>query len=198
MAYDVLLVDCAIESFRDMFISKKEYRQTVRLSTKERMREKGILGAAFSHESRNVFEENLRNHLTSNDLIKFKAKERVARMPITSYILDDDGSTVVVYASYGGRRHQVTAEGWVGDRGYFLKARQASESTRLQIETKREHYKSRTRSLNVFLVILGLFLGVLPGLLLAGFLIFMEPNLNRKNIDRVLIPVLEKTFGRVQ
>ena len=186
MPHDILLPDCDIQSFRSTFVSKEEYRKRVgEMSVKE---------ALFDRKATSAFEENLKNHIVSKALVTVGA----GGLRVTSYIVSDDPSSTTVYVSYGGGRLNVTSEGRDGDIGYFLVARQADAGVKLRIESRREHYKVRTWTVNAILIILGLVFGVIPGIVIALFVIFGKPILYRKKIEKFIAPALETTFGRIQ
>lgn len=186
MAYDATLRDCRVEQFRQMFLSKSEYRK--------RLGEMTVKQALFDKQATNALEENLRAHIVSKALIKVGG----GSLATTSYLLESDGSATVAYLSYGGRALQLTAEGRDGDTGYFLTATPSQDGLQLNIQSKREHYKVRTWAINAALIVLGLLLGLIPGILFALFVIFVEPMIYRRQIEKFLIPALETTFGRLQ
>jgi hypothetical protein len=186
MAYDAILRDCNIEQFKGMFLSKAEY--------KKRMGEMSVKQMLFDKQATNALEENLRSHIVSKALITVGG----GGLATTSYLLESDSSSSTAYLSYGGGRLQITAEGRDGDIGYFLRATPFKDGVQLRIESKREHYKLRTWAINVVLIIAGLLLAVIPGILLAILVIFVEPMVYRRKIEKFIVPALETTFGRLQ
>lgn len=186
MPHDILLRDCDIKRFRSTFLSKEEF--------KTRMGEMSVKEALFDRKATSAFEENLKNHIVSKALVTVGA----GGLPVTSYVVSEDPLSTTVYVSYAGGRLNLTSEGRDGDIGYFIVARQTDTGVKLQIESRREHYKVRTWTVNAVLIILGLIFGVIPGILIALFVIFGEPILYRKKIDKFIVPALEATFGRIQ
>ena len=186
MAYEIALPDCSMETFRNGFLSKAEYRKQVATMT---LKQK-IIDRQFT----SAIEENLHKHIVAGALIKAGSGALV----VTSYLISNSDSQVVAYLSYGGKNLQLTAEGRDDDMGYFLTASPSGTGILVRIQSKRDYYKLRTWSINAIGIILGLVLGVIPGILLAIFIVFVLPRLVRKKMDKFIVPALEATFGRIQ
>lgn len=185
MAIEITLPDCSIEAFRNGFLTKADYMARVDDMT--------IQQKLFDRQFTNLLEENLHKHIVAQALIKIGA----GGLMVTSYLISSD-SSVTAYLSYGGKRLQLTAEGRQDDIGYFLTASSTGNGIRLRIESKRDHYKLRTWAGNAFGILLGLLFGVIPGILFAIAVIFFEPHVVRKKIDKFIVPAVESTFGRVK
>jgi len=81
------------------------------------------------------------------------------------------------------------------DVGYFLVATQTSDGLAVDVKSKEEHYKGRTWTFNIARILVGLLLFVVPGVLLSVWYFVLEPRLNNKQIDRVMLPPLSVFLG---
>ena len=186
MAYEIVLPDCSIDTFRSGFLSKTDYRKKVTdMSIKQQL---------FDRQHTNALEANLHKHIIDKALTKVGA----GGFTVTSYLISSSDSSTVAYLSYAGGELQMTAEGRDNDMGYFLTASPSGNGIRIRIESKREYYKFRTWAINAILIVIGLIFAVIPGLIIGLFLIFVEPYLVRKKIDKFIVPAIETTFGKVQ
>jgi hypothetical protein len=183
MAKEAVFSHATVEQFRALFQPKREYREAIReMDLKERM---------FNWKPTTELEERLQSHLVKNALVKVGS----GRLRVTSYRLSDQGNQCSAFLSYGGKALQVTAEGREDDFGFFLTATQGPEGLTIRAESKREHYKLRTRVVNLFLISLGLVMGILPGIVLAAFFFFVEPRVLEKKIERNVWPPLSALLG---
>lgn len=169
----------SLSQFKKLFIDRKEYINSIReMDLKERL---------LDWKPATDLEKRLKTYIIDNALVKAGSKS----LRVTSYLLESSANTVVAYLSYGGKQLTITKEGRDNDIGFFLSATPAAGGLEVTVESKREHYKFRTWTLNLFLIVCGLILGVLPGILIAIFVLFIEPRLIRKKINTYVWPVLK-------
>lgn len=184
MAREAVFPNATLQQFRDLFRPKTEYREAIKeMDLKERM---------FDWKPTTEFEKQLKSHLADNALVKTGS----GMLKVTSYRLSDQGTKCTAFVSYGGKALQVTAEGRDGDYGFFLTATEGPDGLTVRAESKREHYKLRTLVLKFVLIVLGLIAGVIPGVLLAGFFLFVEPRILEKKIERNVWPPLAAFLGQ--
>jgi hypothetical protein len=173
----------SLSQFSKLFIDKKEYINCIReMDLKERL---------FDWKPATDLEKRFKSYVIDNALVKVGGKS----LRVTSYLLESSDNRVRAYLSYGGKQLTITKEGREDDTGFFLTATPVEGGIEVKVESKREHYKFRTWALNWFLIIVGLILGVLPGILIAIFVLFIEPRLLRKKINTCVWPALEATLA---
>jgi hypothetical protein len=174
-----------LSHFKELFIPKKEYVSRVReMDLKERL---------FDWKPTTLLEKEVKAYIIDNALVKAGSKS----LRITSYIISDTGSNITAYLSYGSKHPlSTTQEGRRGDIGYFLYASETPEGLSVLIKTKNEYYKNRTRLLNALWITLGLIIGIIPGIVFIIILIFMQPKMYQKKINKYVIPPLNEILTR--
>lgn len=178
MAKQVLFPNTNLNQFRELFLTKSAYGKAIgEMDLRER---------AFDWKPTTRLEERVKSHIVDNALIKLGS----GSLKVTSYLLEDGGNETTSYLSYGGTRLLLTKEGRDRDVGYFLKATQTPDGLVVRAESKREHYKLRTWAMNLIGIVAGLFLGIIPGVLFAIFLFFIEPRIVKKKIETYVWPPL--------
>lgn len=175
--------NATLQQFRELFQPKQQYRAAIgEMSVKERL---------IDWKPTTDLEAAFRSHIIDRALVKRGA----GVMKVTTYRLTDQPHECKAYMSFGGKGLRLTAEGREGDVGFFLTATQTPDGLTVAVQSKREHYRNRTRLTNAFWVVVGLFLGILPGLIILAIILFVEPRQVSGQIQRVLWPPLTKFLG---
>lgn len=177
MSSQIVIKNCKLSTFRNMFKTKREYVQFIsEMSLKERI---------MDWKPTNELEANLKEDIETRALIRFGA----SGVRTTSHLVKEENDSVVVYISYGGKRMRATRAGRDEDfGGYFITTRQGNDLS-VTVKASREYHKTRY----IVFMIIGLIFFIIPGVLI-GLTYVLRNWMDHKKINSIIIPTVLRTF----
>jgi len=137
-------------------------------------------------ERRRSWQPHAANRLEENI-----AKRRNAWESTLSYVVEDSGASMVIYASYGGRGWRPVGHGAAGDIGAMFEVRQMGRD--LQVTARSRFEISAAYKLSV---VLGFLACIIPGVALALWW-WLHSKMEVARTRDVLIPAMIDTYSGV-